>query len=387
MKHILNNLTEEEKNSIREQHTGGKKIMIENFNKLINSTLGDSKPLMEQKDNEPKNKMAWDKLVSKLTIQQNAAAVTPPTGFTNYLGITSSSAYSVTSTDFFYVQQSVEGFNIADLGWGTASAQTVTLSFWVRSSLTGTFSGTLRNYAGNRSYPFTYTISAANTWEYETVTIAGDTSGTWSTNNSGGVDVGFSVGAGSSRSGTAGAWAGAAYYAATGAVSVVGTNGATFYITGVQLEKGSDLARKLFHIHTFAIFRHMKKLLEIFTGDKGEMSSKRFVGIIGAFVLFGTMATAHSATAGQLMPCVTMSAQAVVAIRPPTVRFADHRFRSPLVLNASVRSNEPSSLVNCASSGFIWACPSPPPLPPSAPRPATCRPSCFPSGRLSFLAA
>ena len=176
---------------------------------------------------------------SKLTIQQNAAAVTPPTGFTNYLGITSSSAYSVTSTDFFFVQQSVEGFNIADLGWGTASAQTVTLSFWVRSSLTGTFSGTLRNYAGNRSYPFTYTISAANTWEQKSVTVTGDTSGTWSTNNSGGVDVGFSVGAGSSRSGTAGAWAGAAYYAATGATSVVGTNGATFYITCVQLEKGS----------------------------------------------------------------------------------------------------------------------------------------------------
>ena len=176
---------------------------------------------------------------SKLTIQQNAGSVTPPVGFTNYLGITSSSAYSVTSTDFFYVQQSVEGFNIADLGWGTANAQTVTLSFWVRSSLTGTFSGTLRNYAGNRTYPFTYTISSANTWEQKSVTIAGDTSGTWNTTNSGGVDVGFSVGAGSSRSGTAGAWAGAAYYAATGATSVVGTNGATFYITGVQLEKGS----------------------------------------------------------------------------------------------------------------------------------------------------
>lgn len=177
---------------------------------------------------------------SKLTIQQNAGAVTPPTGFTNYLGITSSSAYSVTSSDFFYVQQSVEGFNIADLDWGTANAKTVTLSFWVRSSLTGTFSGTLRNYVGNRTYPFTYTISSANTWEYKTITIPGDTSGTWSTNNSGGVDVGFSVGAGSTRSGTAGAWAGAAYYAATGATSVVGTNGATFYITGVQLEKGSQ---------------------------------------------------------------------------------------------------------------------------------------------------
>ena len=177
---------------------------------------------------------------SKLTIQRNAGAVTPPTGFTNYLGITSSSAYSVTSSDFFYVQQSVEGFNIADLDWGTANAKTVTLSFWVRSSLTGTFSGTLRNYAGNRTYPFTYTISSANTWEYETITIPGDTSGTWSTNNSGGVDVGFSVGAGSTRSGTAGAWAGAAYYAVTGATSVVGTSGATFYITGVQLEKGSQ---------------------------------------------------------------------------------------------------------------------------------------------------
>jgi len=176
---------------------------------------------------------------SKLTIQQNAGSVTPPAGFTNYLGITSSSAYSVTSTDFFYVQQSVEGFNIADLGWGTANAQTVTLSFWVRSSLTGTFSGTLRNYSGNRTYPFTYTISSANTWEQKSVTIAGDTSGTWYTNNNGGVDVGFSVGAGSSRSGTAGAWAGAAYYAATGATSVVGTSGATFYITGVQLEAGS----------------------------------------------------------------------------------------------------------------------------------------------------
>jgi hypothetical protein len=187
---------------------------------------------------------------SKLTIQQNAGSVTPPAGFTNYLGITSSSAYSVTSTDFFYVQQTVEGFNIADLGWGTANAQTVTLSFWVRSSLTGTFSGTLRNYAGNRTYPFTYTINSANTWEKETITIPGDTTGTWTTTNSGGVDVGFSVGAGSSRSGTAGAWAGAAYYAATGATSVVGTNGATFYITGVQLEKGS--AATAFENRSFA---------------------------------------------------------------------------------------------------------------------------------------
>jgi hypothetical protein len=176
---------------------------------------------------------------SKFTLQQNAGSVTPPSGFTKYLGITSSSAYSITSGDFFFVQQQIEGFNSADLAWGTASAQSVTLSFWVRSSLTGTFGGSLQNSGFNRSYPFTYTISAANTWEQKSVTIVGDTSGTWATDNSAGVKLQFGFGIGSTYSGTAGVWAGAEYYSATGATSVVGTNGATFYITGVQLEKGS----------------------------------------------------------------------------------------------------------------------------------------------------
>jgi len=176
---------------------------------------------------------------SKLTAQQNAGSVTPPAGFSKYLGYTSSSAYSIGTSDYFVCQQSIEGFNIADLAWGTASASPITLSFWVRSSLTGTFGGSLRNADASRSYPFTYTISAANTWEYETITIAGDTSGTWGSSNGIGVALGFGLGVGSTLSGTAGAWAGANYRSATGATSVVGTNGATFYITGVQLEKGS----------------------------------------------------------------------------------------------------------------------------------------------------
>jgi hypothetical protein len=176
---------------------------------------------------------------SKLTAQRNAGSVTPPAGFSNYLGYTSSSAYSIGTSDYFVCQQSIEGFNIADLAWGTASAASVTLSFWVRSSLTGTFGGSLRNSDASRSYPFTYTISAANTWEYETITIAGDTSGTWGSTNGIGISLGFGLGVGSTLSGTAGAWAGANYRSATGATSVVGTNGATFYITGVQLEKGS----------------------------------------------------------------------------------------------------------------------------------------------------
>ncbi len=117
-------------------------------------------------------------VASKFTAQRNAGAVTPPTGYTNYLGCTSSSAYSITSTDRFQIQQPIEGLNISDLGWGTASAATVTLSFWVRSSLTGTFGGAVFNSDGSRSYPYSYAISVANTWEQKTVTIAGDTSGT-----------------------------------------------------------------------------------------------------------------------------------------------------------------------------------------------------------------
>jgi len=176
---------------------------------------------------------------SKFTVQQNAASVTPPAGFTNYLGATVASAVTIGASDFFWIQQFIEGYNIADLGWGAAGAQTVTLSFWVRSSLTGTFGGALQNSANNRSYPFTFTISAANTWEYETVTIPGDTAGTWLTTNGKGIRLSFGLGVGSDRTGTAGAWAAANYASATGATSVVGTAGATFYVTGVQIEAGS----------------------------------------------------------------------------------------------------------------------------------------------------
>jgi hypothetical protein len=176
---------------------------------------------------------------SKFTVQRNAGSVTPPAGFTNYLGVTSTSAYSITSTDAFRISQQIEGFNIADLAWGTANAQAITVSFWVRSSLTGTFGAQIVNGGATRAYPFTYTISAANTWEQKSVTISGDTSGTWNTDNTSGMFLGFGLGYGTSLSGTANAWNAGTAFMPTGATSVVGTNGATFYITGVQLEKGS----------------------------------------------------------------------------------------------------------------------------------------------------
>jgi hypothetical protein len=179
-------------------------------------------------------------VASKFSVQQNAGSVTPPAGFKNYLGVTSLSAYSVPAGEAYSLYQPIEGFNTSDLDFGSASAKTVTLSFWVRSSLTGTFGGSINNSAQNRSYPFSYTISAANTWEQKSVTIAGDTTGTWiGATNGVGLYLWIGLGVGSTFSGTAGAWAGSNFRSATGATSVVGTNGATFYITGVQLEVGS----------------------------------------------------------------------------------------------------------------------------------------------------
>lgn len=174
---------------------------------------------------------------SKFTIQKSAVA---PSGFTSSLLLTSSSAYAISGTaDWLALRHVIEGFNVADLAWGTANAQAVSLSFWTRSSLTGTFGGSIMNDAANRSHPFTYSISVANTWEYKTVVIPGDTSGTWATDNTAGMRINFSVGAGTSQKSAAGSWtAGAFWGGATGTVDLCATNGATLYITGVQLEAG-----------------------------------------------------------------------------------------------------------------------------------------------------
>jgi len=177
---------------------------------------------------------------TKFTWGQNLNSVTPPVGFSNYFGFQSSSSYSVISSDYFQWIQQIEGFNTADLAWGTANAKTVTLSFLVYSSLTGTFAGGVMNSASNRSYPFTFSIPTANTWTQISVTIAGDTTGTWVGGTNGiGVSVRFNLGAGSNFQSTANTWGATGAFSVSGAVNVVGTNGATFYITGVQLEKGS----------------------------------------------------------------------------------------------------------------------------------------------------
>jgi hypothetical protein len=172
------------------------------------------------------------------TLQQSSTA---PAGFsTSVVATVTTADASVGTTQFYLFGQRIEGFNTSDLSFGTASAKTVTLSFWTRSSLTGTFGGVLTNDGFTRSYPFTYSISVADTWEYKTVTIAGDTTGTWVGSTNGvGLRIFWGLGVGADRSGTADAWAGVQYLSATGAVSVIGTLNATWYVTGVQLEAGS----------------------------------------------------------------------------------------------------------------------------------------------------
>tara|TARA_R110002126_G_scaffold109736_1_gene246743 strand:- start:148 stop:1536 length:1389 start_codon:yes stop_codon:yes gene_type:complete len=171
------------------------------------------------------------------TVQQSSTA---PSNFTNSLSVTVTTAdASISSTQLYTLGQKVEGYNIADLGWGTANAKTVTLSFKVRSSVTGTFSGSLKNSDGSRSFPFTYTISVANTWSSASITVPGDTTGTWLTTNGIGLTLTLTLGSGSSRLGTANTWNAGNYDGATGTDALIATNGATFYVTGVQLEEGN----------------------------------------------------------------------------------------------------------------------------------------------------
>jgi hypothetical protein len=166
-------------------------------------------------------------------------STTVPTGFVNSVLLTSLAATTAGANDFYGFRHNVEGFNVADLGWGSANAQPITLSFWVRSSLTGTFSVSFSNNAANRAYVANYVISVANTWEQKKVTIVGDTSGTWTTDNTTGIGLWWDLGSGSNRAITGGSWSGTYGVKTSDSTNLIATNGATFYITGVQLEQNT----------------------------------------------------------------------------------------------------------------------------------------------------
>jgi hypothetical protein len=282
---------------------------------------------------------------SKLTMQQNAGSVTPPAGYINYVGVTSSSAYSVVSTDYFLLSQKIEGFNISDLGWGTANAKTVTLSFWVRSSLTGTFGGSLNNGPISRNYLFNYTISSANTWEQKTITIAGDTTGTWYTNNNLGVAVRFSLGCGTTYSGTANTWQAGNLFQPTGSVSVVGTNGATFYITGVQLEVGTSATG--FEYRQFGQELALCQRYYFKTFQQGTAPAQN-AGNTGVLQFVQAAGASSDCSVGSIRFPVTMRTTPTTTIYNPSA--ANAQFRNP----NSVVDWSSSSVENPGESGIAF---------------------------------
>ena len=174
---------------------------------------------------------------SKLTSEQNDSSGLA--NFNNYMRITTASAYTPATDEFFIVKQNIEGQNMTFLNFGSSDAQAITLGFYVRSSLTGTFGGAVYNQAGNRNHPFSYTISSANTWEFKTVNISGDTTGTWQKDNAIGMTLLFSLGANATRLNTAGTWTATYSTGATGQVNMIETGSATWDVTGVQLEVGT----------------------------------------------------------------------------------------------------------------------------------------------------
>ena len=301
---------------------------------------------------------------SKYKFQQNAGSVTPPLGFTNYAGITSLSSYSVLSGDYNIFRQVIEGYNVADLGWGTANAKTITISFWVRSSLTGTFGGSLQNSAQDRNYPFTYTISSANTWEQKTVTIAGDTSGTWLTTNGYGIVLNFGIGIGSTYSGTAGAWGATTYYSATGATSVVGTSGATWYVTGVQLEQNTSATPFERRLYGQELANCQRYYFKVAPGSGGYLTETAFAisttGAYGANKFPVTMRAAptslqQSGTAGdyRIVRCGAAGSTTCSAVPTFATATVDRAFTSFAV--SSGLSNSSAGAMDAAGANAFLA--------------------------------
>ena len=174
--------------------------------------------------------------VNAMTFEQSTDT---PDNFKNSIKVTAGTGASASTTGYAILRQAIEGQNISHLGFGTSAAKAIILSFHVKSSLTGTFGVSIRNQAGNRAYGGTYTISSANTWEYVTVAIPGDTSGTWPTDTGIGLHLFWDLGAGSNYDIAAGSWTtGTNMFGVESTVKLTETSSATFFITGVQLEIG-----------------------------------------------------------------------------------------------------------------------------------------------------
>lgn len=234
------------------------------------------------------------------TIQQDTLA---PAGFVNSAKVTVTTAdASVGASQLYLFAQSIEGLNTVDLAWGTSSARTITMSFWVRSSLTGTFGGAINNSNTNRSYPFSYNITVANTWEFKTITIPGDITGTWLTTNGVGINIWFDMGSGSSVIGTAGSWSSNSFWGATGSTRLINTLNATWNITGLQFEVGSvatPFERRLYSQELAMCQRYYMKMINTSVyGDFGNAANYSVVLVYAPVPMRATPSFSATSSSG-----------------------------------------------------------------------------------------
>jgi len=261
-----------------------------------------------------------------------------PANFTNSLKFAVTSGATSGSSERAQISHVIEGYNIADLGWGTSSAKPITLSFWVKSSKTGQLGGSVQNYDNTRSYPFSYTISNSNTWQFVSITVPGDTTGTWYTNNNGGIQLNFDIGAGSTLLGTANTWAGVNYRGATGDTSIVATTGATFYVTGVQLEKGS----------TASAFEYRDYGRELQMCQRYYQSYGSTGGGLGIF------GRANAGTSGQSFP-LPMSYAVVMRAAPSVTFVGSPQYSNATALGTSGQTaTNPNLVFNSSGSGDCY---------------------------------
>ena len=219
----------------------------------------------------------WKSFASGGGFYSVAQSTDAPSGFTNSTVLTVTTAdASIAANNYYIFAHLIEGSNFSDLNFGAANAQTVTLSFWIKASIAGTYGGVLTNGDSNRSYPYSYTINAVNTWEYKTITVSGDTTGTWAATTGAGCKVYFDLGSGTTWQAAAGVWTAGAKHTASSSVPWISTSGATFYITGVQLEAGSTTASSFAHENVGDTLQKCQRYYYQIGGGGGEFG---FIGM------------------------------------------------------------------------------------------------------------